>query len=164
MGGIPVLNDNQMNALRRVIGTNQKFDLTVAPQGKSRRLPSYPEEETAASTEGMFRVTENGDGTVAVGGGTVLTSFNYGFLTIEGTTLQRPVVENQLQYVVLNALYTGGGWQLSFSIESGDINRGYIPGENICWHLARLSGGSRYPFVQLWQGGMIDFSSRYYIS
>ena len=51
MGGIPVLNDNQMNALRRVIGTNQKFDLTVAPQGKSRRLPSYPEEETAASAE-----------------------------------------------------------------------------------------------------------------
>lgn len=51
MGGIPVLNDNQMNALRRVIGTNQKFDLTVAPQGKSRRLPSYPEEEAAASAE-----------------------------------------------------------------------------------------------------------------
>ena len=118
----------------------------------------------AAGYTGMFGVTENEDNTVSVGGGTVLTSFNYGFLTIEGTTLQRPVVENQLQYAVLNALYTGGGWQLSFSIESGDINRGYIPGENICWHLARLSGGSRYPFVQLWQGGMIDFSSRYYIS
>lgn len=51
MGGIPVLNDNQMNALRRVIGTNQKFDLTVAPQGKSRRLPSYQEEEMAATAE-----------------------------------------------------------------------------------------------------------------
>ncbi len=51
MGGIPVLNDNQMNALRRVVGTNQKFNLTVAPQGKSKRLPSYPEEEAAASAE-----------------------------------------------------------------------------------------------------------------
>ena len=44
MGGIPVLNDNQMNALRRIVGTNQKFNLTVAPKVNSRRLPSYADE------------------------------------------------------------------------------------------------------------------------
>lgn len=57
MGGIPVLNDNQMNALRRIVGTNQKFDLTVTPKGKTRRLPTYPDDEDA-STEytGQFYV------------------------------------------------------------------------------------------------------------
>lgn len=51
MGGIPVLNDNQMNALRRVVGTNPKLNLTVTPQSKSRKLPTYGEDVTATGTD-----------------------------------------------------------------------------------------------------------------
>ena len=58
MGGIPVLNDQQMTALRRVVGTPQKFDLTVAPKVNSRRLPSYADDvETKSDYTGMFRLS-----------------------------------------------------------------------------------------------------------
>ena len=57
MGGIPVLNDKQMNALRRIVGTNQKFNLTVVPKGKNRRLPSYSESVSeTAGYNGMFKL------------------------------------------------------------------------------------------------------------
>ena len=49
MGGIPVLNDKQMGALRRLVGTNQKFDLTNRKGANARRFPVYPEEETSIS-------------------------------------------------------------------------------------------------------------------
>ena len=54
MGSIPVLNDTQMAALRRIVGTNQKKDLTTAPRGRSRRLPSSY--EGGANSSGMDAV------------------------------------------------------------------------------------------------------------
>ena len=55
MSYIPVLNDSQMAALRRVLGTNQKLDLTVTPRATARRLPSYQDDqEIAASYSGYF--------------------------------------------------------------------------------------------------------------
>ena len=51
MGGIPVLNDSQMNALRRVVGTNQKFDLTGTKKSQGRRLPTYEEENDAQAAD-----------------------------------------------------------------------------------------------------------------
>ena len=163
MGGIPVLNDNQMNALRRVVGTNQKFDLTVAPQGKSRRLPSYPE-DTSPGYSGMFAVTENEDGTVVVEGGMAITGFGSGPRAVEGTTL-RKTSRDGLQIVMLNARLDDGNWELFFSIQRG-MTGGYIPGEQICWPLAQLAslGPPLRSFAQLWQGGVIDFSSRYYLA
>lgn len=59
MGSIPVLNDNQMNALRRIVGANQTFDLTVAPRGKSRRLPENAEEAVSDSEyNGYFKIVD----------------------------------------------------------------------------------------------------------
>ena len=172
VGGVAVVRGVRGTPNRYVV-PKPDGDFHFSPSGRAEVLYYVPGGQDqaviylggggAAGYTGMFGVTENEDNTVSVGGGMVLTSFNYGFQTIEGTTLQRPVVENQFQYVVLNALYRPAGWQLYFSIEAGDINRGYIPGEQVCWHLARLSVRP-FPFVQLWQGGMIDFSSRYYIS
>ena len=66
-GGIPVLNERQMSALRRIVGSNQKINLTGTPKGKTRRLPTYQEAEEEASTEsgGMFHL---GIETETVGG------------------------------------------------------------------------------------------------
>lgn len=58
MGGIPVLNDSQLTALRRVVGTNQKLNLTVTPQGKPRKLPSYAEDYEAAEYNGYFKIVD----------------------------------------------------------------------------------------------------------
>ena len=112
---------------------------------------------------GMFAVTENSDNTVTIGGGMVLVSYNEPLFSMEETTLPRPTYSG-LQYVLLNAVRQNGLWNVYFSVENGNMNRGYVPGERICWHLARLSYGDRYPFVQLWQGGVIDFTTRYFIS
>lgn len=60
MGGIPVLNDNQMNALRRLVGTNPKLNLTVTPQSKSRKLPTYAEDEQP-EYDGPFAVSYNAE-------------------------------------------------------------------------------------------------------
>lgn len=59
MGAIPVLNDNQMNALRRIVGANQKVNLTVTPRGKSRHLPTYPEDgESVLLSAHQFTVVD----------------------------------------------------------------------------------------------------------
>ena len=118
----------------------------------------------AAGYSGMFGVTENEDNTVTVGGGMAITTFGEGPKTVEGTTL-RKTASDRLQLVLLNARLTGATWSLFFSIGEG-MYSGYIPGEQICWPLARLTSGGSPPrsFVQLWQGGVIDFSSRYYLN
>lgn len=51
MGHIPLLNDSQMSALRRVLGENPNLDLTGTQPGKSRRLPSYDGEVVAADKD-----------------------------------------------------------------------------------------------------------------
>lgn len=60
MGGIPVLNDSQLTALRRVVGTNQKLNLTVTPQGKSRKLPTYSDDDQP-EYDGPFALSYNGE-------------------------------------------------------------------------------------------------------
>ena len=114
---------------------------------------------------GMFAVTENEDGTVTVSDGMAITTFNDGPRPVPGTTLSTPS-RTGLLYVVLNArLASGGRWDFSFSVERSNADHGYIPGEQITWAIARLTttGTPAYPFAQLWQGGLIDFSSRYYL-
>lgn len=63
MGGIPLLNDNQMNSLRRILGTNQKLNLTVSHHGKTRKLPSFEEESTASSGGVVLAMIMSGDST-----------------------------------------------------------------------------------------------------
>lgn len=112
---------------------------------------------------GMFAVTENEDATVTIGGGMAITTFGYGPRIVEGATLPKPS-SSRLQLALLNARRSGGDWRFFFSIEEG-MYGGYIPGEQICWPLAQLTSAGAPPrsFVQLWQGGVIDFSSRYYL-
>ena len=110
---------------------------------------------------GMFAVTENEDRTVTVGGGLAITTFSEAPKTVEGTTLPAPD-RSKLLFLLLNARLESGTWRFSFSIEESSTVKGYVPGEQICWHIARLTGGD-YSFAQLWQGGVIDFSSRYYL-
>ena len=112
---------------------------------------------------GMFAVTENEDATVTIGGGMAITTFGDGPRIVEEATLQKPS-SSRLLLALLNARRSGGVWNLFFSIEEG-MYGGYIPGEQICWPLAQLTSGGSPPrsFVQLWQGGVIDFSSRYYL-
>lgn len=111
---------------------------------------------------GMFRVTENFDNTVTVDGGMAIVRFSAGPQSVEGTTLQRPVSPSGKQFVMLNATLQGESWILSFSIEPA-VDNGYVAGSRICWPIARLTTLNN-PFAQLWQGGMIDFGSRYYVS
>ena len=52
-------------------------------------------------------------------------------------------------------------------MKHGDApNAHYVPGEVMCWDLARYRGiddsGHIYDLVQLWQGGPINFKDRYY--
>lgn len=117
----------------------------------------------ASGYDGMFAVTENGDGTVTVGGGMAITVFGEGPKTVEGTTLPKPSPDGLL-LALLNARLEGTRWNLFFSI-GRSMYDGYIPGEQICWPLAQLTsdGPPAHSFVQLWQGGVIDFSSRYYL-
>ncbi len=111
---------------------------------------------------GMFAVRENSDGTVTVGGGMMIKSYYEFPITVEEATLQRPATNSYQQFVLL-VVELRGAHRIYFSIENGYGNEAYIPGEQICWTLARLSKGN-IPFAQLWQGGMIDFTSKYYLS
>ena len=57
MGSIPVLNDKQMSALRRIVGTNQKIDLTTNTQNRTRRFPGTSEVENVdAGYNGYFKI------------------------------------------------------------------------------------------------------------
>ena len=114
----------------------------------------------AAGYGGMFGVTENEDDTVTVGAGMAITAFREGPKFVAETTLRKNA-SGRLLLVLLNARLEGGEWDLFLSIGEG-LTGGYIPGRQICWPLARLTSGG-YSFAQLWQGGVIDFSSRYYL-
>ena len=130
----------------------QTIESTAIAAGSSATAP--------AQAGGMFRVSEDlSAGTVTITGGLCLLSSKLfeGPLSVDGDTLPRG--NNIIAYVVLT--YTGGG-DLSFEITSG-INTAYVPGTKLCWPLARLSY-SNNPLVQLWQGGMIDFTTKYLVS
>ena len=112
----------------------------------------------AVPAGGMFQVTENPDGTVTISGGVCLLrgGANAVMSTVQGATLQRGQNEN---YALL--VYTkNSGVSLVLAPEIGNY---YNPGTQISWPLAQLSIGST-KLIQLWQGGMIDFTLRYYIS
>ena len=114
---------------------------------------------------GMFAVTENGDNTVTVGSGMVIKSFYEYPIEVPGATLQRPAASADYQQFVLLIVELGGAKRIYFSIATGSgySNEWYIPGVQICWTLARLSKEFT-PFAQLWQGGVIDFTNKYYLS
>lgn len=86
MGGIPLLNDQQMQSLRRILSTNPKLNLTAATpsQGNARKQPLFDEEiETAGgvvlakilsgtSTSGYtIELYSNGRESLPTGTGTV---------------------------------------------------------------------------------------------
>jgi len=120
----------------------------------------------SASCGGMFAVHENSDGSIGVAGGVVRVG-ETGLCEVEPATLPRPERVSGWHYYVLllarREADNGREWRFFFSV-GDDPEAGYIAGEQLCWPLARLAGGPREPFLQLWQGGMIDFSLRYYLS
>lgn len=63
MASIPVLNDRQMNALRRLTGTSRKFNLVPTAKAKTRNLPSYEEEvNTEVVYNGYFTIKTRMEG------------------------------------------------------------------------------------------------------
>ena len=133
------------------------------PAGQTIESTATAHGGTAAATSGgMFRVTENADGTVTVSEGYALAgiaSRNSPQL-VESQTLERTDGKN---YVVLNCAYIEGERVFYSSLES-DAQGGYIAGERLSWPLAVLSRPGGGKFVQLWQGGMIDFNLKYYMN
>ena len=57
--GIPVLNNNQMQRFREILGQNRKIDLTNKLTAKNHRLPTIPGEEPEAtvSADGQIIIT-----------------------------------------------------------------------------------------------------------
>ena len=117
---------------------------------------------------GMFAVTDNGNRTLTVKAGeTDLSGYPAGMARIDDTVIPA-TVSGQDNYISLNASRLNGEryyWQLE--VKHGDApNAHYVPGEVMCWDLARYRGiddsGHIYDLVQLWQGGPINFKDRYY--
>lgn len=85
MGGIPVLNDSQMSALRRIVGTNQKFKLVPTGKEKTRRLPVYDNNEVVGGGEVIFGVLTTGcSGASGAAGFTPATLGEFGEVTTSG--------------------------------------------------------------------------------
>lgn len=111
----------------------------------------------AAPAAGMFRVSESGETVTVTGGIATLGSAYGGAYEVTAATLSRTSPSSQL--AVLLVWPADGLPSFAFGSDGSD---GYIPGRQVSWPLARLSYGTS-PLVQLWQGGMIDFSLRYYL-
>lgn len=117
---------------------------------------------------GMFAVTDNGNGTLTVKAGeTDLSGYPAGMARIDDTVIPA-TVSGQDNYISLNASRLNGEryyWKLEVKHGKGP-NAHYVPGEVMCWDLARYRGiddsGHIYDLVQLWQGGPINFKDRYY--
>lgn len=144
----------------------------VAGNGiRTQQLPAGTVIESAASAGGgasaappaggMFRVSIYVDAdnveTVSITSGSVLLDPLNGMPTgVAAGTLTRTSPDTQ-KYVLL--ICGTSGWT-SFAF-GASVYDGYTPGQQISWPLARIWNG---PTVeQLWQGGMIDFTTRYYI-
>lgn len=115
---------------------------------------------------GMFAVTDNGNGTLTVKAGeTDLRGYPAGIARI-GDTVIPATVSGQDNYISLNASRVPPySWVLEVK-HGKEPNAHYVPGEVMCWDLARYRGiddsGHIYGLVQLWQGGPINFKDRYY--
>ena len=58
MGYIPILTNSQLTALRREVTKIPKLNLTVSPQGKIRKYPTYEEEAPSVDGyNGYFKIT-----------------------------------------------------------------------------------------------------------
>ena len=115
----------------------------------------------AVPAGGMFRVTisidENNVETVHITGGSILIDpLNGRPSSVNAGTLTRTSPDTQ-EYVLL--LCSASGFP-SFAF-GASVYDGYTPGQQISWPLARIWDGQTVE--QLWQGGMIDFTTRYYI-
>ena len=157
MGSIPVLNDNQMNALRRIVGANQTFDLTVASKGKARRLPEYTDETVSVSEyNGYFKAvlieSESGVKQVQIVNGADPESNICGHTDI-GNVNTATLDFDAGKFVFLKGEYDGENWSLSFVMESS--------APDISFEIASCNvDGS---ISQAWTGGVIYFGSRYWI-
>ena len=120
---------------------------------------------------GMFSVAENGDGTLTVKGGetdlhaTYTASANYQGGSFTGDTVIP--ARNRGTVVCLTARLEGEKWQLEIAQADNDPTSLYEPGVRLYWPLARYSGVDEWGYLrgfrQLWQGGVINFSERYYV-
>lgn len=64
MGKIPCLTRGQIRSLGRILGTDQKLNLTVPPRSKARHLPEYPEDAEINGGVVLAKIT---DGTAEAG-------------------------------------------------------------------------------------------------
>lgn len=160
MGSIPVLNDNQMNALRRIVGANQTFDLTVAPRSKSRRLPEYTDEVVVSDSEynGYFKAilqeTKDGVKQVKIVNGADPESGICGHTDI-GNVNAATLNFEEGKSLYLTAVYVSANatWSLSFVMANNAPNGMYF-------EIAACRDGK---LSQVWTCGTIYFGTRYWI-
>ncbi|MBQ7694556.1 MAG: hypothetical protein IJI85_10295 [Clostridia bacterium] len=126
------------------------------PAGQTIESTATAGGSAAAPAGGMFRVTENGD-KVTISGG-LATLAGYTPVIVPPGELIRSDYHN-MHYVYLVWTYESDNPSYALANSTYDV---YIPGQQIYWQLARLHYATT-PFAQLWQGGMIDFSTRYYV-
>ena len=112
---------------------------------------------------GMFAVLDNGNGTMTVKGGFSDLYEVTGYGMIQDTVI--PIESDSPRYVHLTAEPDFIHWKLGI-MQTGKPNGAYIPGERLCWDLARYWGKDSFGYarnlVQLWSGGIINFKERYY--
>ena len=120
------------------------------------------------SYDGMFAVKDNGSGSFTIKGGItdIDDSSKPGQHFIDDMTITPPD-SDKLVYILLVASFEAGSWKLSY--KTTEDENYYIPGRQIFWHLAYYRGfdhstGFARDLTQLWQGGMICFRDRFYIS
>lgn len=113
---------------------------------------------------GMFAVTDNGDGTATVNGGAVMVRFNDFPVWIDGKIL--PFAINS-SAIALIAKREGvrDPWQIELvSCDNNKLPGLYIPGTQMYMEIAGGVVREGYGiFAQYWQGGMIRFCDRYYV-
>lgn len=124
---------------------------------------------SSSGYNGMFAVKDNADGTFTIKGGiTDLDSSDWpGRHRIEDTVFTPPDVDRNYIYILLVATFQNGAWKLSY--KTTEDENFYIPGKQMYWHLAYYRGfdpdtGLARELTQLWQGGMICFRDRFYLS
>lgn len=114
--------------------------------------------------DGMFAVTDNGDGTATIKGGWAQIGFAEVPKYIEDAT----VAYYYGYHLCLIARRDGvrEAWKLSFVsvMLPGNVKDLYVPGTQMYFELAGPSETDDHAsLVQYWQGGMIRFSDRYYV-
>lgn len=149
-------------AIEKAVAFHNSADYPTRRPGKNS-LDDVPAMTGSASYNGMFAVTDNGDGTATIKGGLAQIEFAGVPKYIEDAT----VAYYYGYHICLIARRDGfrEAWKLSFvSVETGDDKYLYVPGTQMYFELAGPSWiDDHASLVQYWQGGMIRFSDRYYV-